>query len=281
MVNIIIKEEYQRQIYNTEQFPNGVVPKKWRLGDRQVEQWILPYTVHHIEDWAFAHCRNLKELWLPKRKLTAGQGILDGCDKLLRIVIYELTEEKIRIYKDEAELLAQAVRFAPIHDVLDVTDIGTEKWYDWLDEQICRYLDTPDDKGFDPFLAGGEEDYEDPANHVEYYRFLRQQEKSLVLLARLRNAKCLKAEQEEIYADYMSGHEEALLAILLEKREQAYSDLTLCGKQGVITLENVDNFLKKMDEPCFTESRAYLLHLKEEMRKQDTQGEIWEEWSLS
>ncbi|MDD6069383.1 MAG: hypothetical protein PUC12_01020 [Clostridiales bacterium] len=280
MVNTIVKEEYRKQIYDTEQFADGTVPKKWRLGDQQVEQLILPYTVHHIEDWAFAHCRNVKEIWLPKRKLTTGQGILDGCDNLLRIVVYELTEEKISIYEDEAELLACAVRFAPIYDVLDVTDIGTEKWYDWLDEQICRYLVAPDDKGFDPFLAGGEEDYEDPANHVEYYRFLRQQEKSLVLLARLGQGKYLKPEQEEIYGDYMSGHEEALLAVLLEKREQAYSDLAICGKLGVISLGNVDNFLKKMDEQCFTESRAYLLHLKEEMRKQDAKGEIWEAWSL-
>lgn len=280
MVNTIVKEEYQKQIYNIEQFPGGVVPKKWLLGDRQIEQLILPYTVNHIEDWAFAHCRNLKEIWLPKKRLTAGQGILDGCDKLLRIVIYEPMEDNIRVYEEEAELLAYALQFAPVGDVLDVTDIGTEKWYDWLDEQICGYLDTSDDKGFDPFLAGGEEDYEDPANHVEYYSFLRQQEKIAILLARLMQEKYLKPEQEENYAVYLSEHEEALLRVLLEKREQAYKCLSLCGKLSVITLENVDNFLRKMDEPCFTECRAYLLHLKDEEQKKDSQNGIWEEWSL-
>ncbi|MGN0152964.1 MAG: hypothetical protein ACI4A3_00825, partial [Lachnospiraceae bacterium] len=69
------KQEYLEQIYNKEQFADGIVPRKWRLGDRNTEQVILPYTIQYIDSWAFAHCRNLRELWLPKRKIAAGQGV--------------------------------------------------------------------------------------------------------------------------------------------------------------------------------------------------------------
>lgn len=274
------KQEYLEQIYNIEQFSDGIVPKKWWLGDRNIEQMILPYTVHCLDSWAFAHCRNLRELWLPKRKLEAGEGVFDACNSLSQIVVYDLVDEDIRFYQEEAELLAYAVKFAPVNEVLNLMDIGTKQWYDWMDRQICRYLETPDDKGFEPFLAGGEEDYESPENHIEGYMFLRRQEKISILFARFRQERFLSEEKRKRYAVYMSEQEDALLSVILSKREEAYEYLELCETQGTITVENVDWLLGQMDDFCYTESRAYLLHLKEEMRKASDQSEIWKEWSL-
>ncbi len=274
------KEECRKQIYNEQPFADGIVPRKYCLGSRRLRQVILPYNIHSIEDWAFAHCRDLRELWLPKKKIKVGQGILDGCNQLSKIIFYELNNGNIRFYEQEGELLACAEKFAPGNEVFDGTEIGTANWYEWLDRQICRYLRTPDDEGFDPFLAGGEEDYEEPENHLDYYMFARKQKKISVLFARFRQENYLSKERQEIYASYLSEQEEALFAVLLEKREQAYESLVLCEKQGVLTLENADRLLRKMVDPCYTESRGYLLHIREMMRQSDIQGKIWKEWDL-
>ncbi|MGN0152965.1 MAG: hypothetical protein ACI4A3_00830, partial [Lachnospiraceae bacterium] len=105
-------------------------------------------------------------------------------------------------------------------------------------------------------------------------------EKISVLFARFRQEKYLLQKQREFYAAYMAEQEEALCSVVRSKKEKAYGYLVVCEKQGVITLENVDWFLEKMEEPCYTESRAYLLHLKKDMRKSDVSKEIWKEWSL-
>ena len=59
-----------------------------------------------------------------------------------------------------------------------------------------EYINEPDDTGFNPFLAGGEEDYEDPENDPEYFKMNKRIKKCGFILERLKFDENIKKQND-------------------------------------------------------------------------------------
>lgn len=277
-----IRKEMYQQLKNISLFEEGIIPKKYQLGNRQLECMVVPCNVVKLCDWAFAHCKNLRKVWVPRTLTTIGQGVFEGCRQLEQIVVYEEKENScdkqgILVYEKEEKLLAQAVAFLPPKRALDFEELGTETWYRNLDADILRYLEEPDAEGFEPFLAGGEEDYGVPENHFDTYCFLKQQAKCRLLLTRLDNGLWIRETARVRYIEYLCEKQQALLAVVLGMRERAYFAVKLCTEMGILSANNADYYLDAMEELHFGEARAYLLGKKEEWNKESC---VWESFEL-
>ena len=67
---------------------NGSIPvtaigRKALMGNRRLQELILPETLARIEDWALAGCRRLKEVTMPRVHL--GKGVFQDCEGLRKI----------------------------------------------------------------------------------------------------------------------------------------------------------------------------------------------------
>ena len=48
----------------------------------------LPHSLEAVEDWGFAHMKNLREIALPAKMLTFGKQVFLGCDRLERVRLF-------------------------------------------------------------------------------------------------------------------------------------------------------------------------------------------------
>ena len=60
--NVVLPEKVNEK-------PLTVIGTKAFLSCRSIEQLVLPKTVDSIEDWAFAHMRNLREIVFPAKDI--------------------------------------------------------------------------------------------------------------------------------------------------------------------------------------------------------------------
>ena len=167
------------------------IPAKQNLGNRKLISDVIPQGVTGIGDWAYAYCVNLEEIAIPSSVRSLGRDVFTGCTALKRVYLYESG-----VYGEASKtgdtaglcagLNAIAVRFfsSPMEVLIpdvNVTACIMKKW----DEQCLEFLELPDDTGFSPFLAGGEEDYSEGEDQLTKYRQERQRSRAYVLFARL------------------------------------------------------------------------------------------------
>lgn len=262
------------------------IEKKQYLGNRNFVNVVVPSEVRTIEDWAFSHCKNMEIIWLPKKLEKLEQHVFDGCNRLKMINIYEnpfneFDISKVHYYKKEAGILAFAVchffHDVPEKGLLEFSDFPKPAWYRWYDGHLKEYIDEPEERGFLPFLAGGEEDYEEPDNNIEAYCQKRQQEKVEGIFLRLLTEEAI--QQEEVFISYIKSHQEAVVRVLMDMREEGIRILPLLLKYHILTADNIDVYLSSFEGSLFTECRAYLLHKKEELKKDKKNG-IWDQFQI-
>ncbi|MCR4716546.1 MAG: leucine-rich repeat domain-containing protein [Lachnospiraceae bacterium] len=184
----------------------SVIKKKEHLGDRKLTSETVGKDVQIIEDWAYAHCKGLREIYLPKGIKEISSKAFEGCDSLVNVYIYG--DNKEEILNDSPHLLAVAIASWP-EDTCDmiVNAADSLAFYRRLDERLIKYLAEADEVGFDPFLAGGEEDYEDEENDIDYYIFSKQVNKCVLIYERLlaENAGFFIDEvSKKCYLDYLA-----------------------------------------------------------------------------
>ena len=167
------------------------IPAKQNLGNRKLISDVIPQGVTGIGDWAYAHCVNLEEIAIPSSVRTLGRDVFTGCSALKRIYVYGngSYDEGVKTGDTAglcAGLNAVAVRFfsSPSEVLISDEDVTADKLKLW-DEQCLEYLELPDDTGFSPFLAGGEEDYSEGADQLTKYRQERQGNRAYVMFTRL------------------------------------------------------------------------------------------------
>lgn len=266
--------------------PDDTIRKKEYLGNRGMRHVVVPPYVKNVEAWAFSHCKNLKTIWLPKQLKKIEAKVFDGCNGLQRIYVYEnnSTEfdiSKVYYYETEAALLAFGARYflddIPDGKLFDFSHIAEPVWYQWYDDRLRAYIEEPDEKGFMPFLAGGEEDYEDPDNNMETYCSRRQQEKIDGILKRLWAGEGIR--HQETFISYIKNHQEATIKLLVKMREQSITGLSLLSRYNILTEDNIDLYLSSFEGSLFTECRAYLLHEKEKLLENKKDG-IWNRFEI-
>lgn len=169
------------------------IPKKAYLGDRKLTEVMVPYGVTELSDWAFAGCKNLELVLLPDTIQQIGKDVFLNCTRLKRLLIFDKKQETIfeegnvPLWNSresiEGELIMYAVCWLGIPETMILFFRNRRQFLKDIREQIASYLARPDDEGFDPFLAGGEEDYDDRESDPDYY-CRRERLKKVVLLGR-------------------------------------------------------------------------------------------------
>lgn len=210
------------------------IPAKAFLSCKTVEVLKLPESLEIIEDWAFAHAKNLKEIWLPAKNLRIGKKVFLGCESLERILFvnqgeYKTVEERNTDTKDKtiydgvSFFLGSVARLFPEdlgNKLLEkLGDAGnTSKQWDWLeeyDEALAAFLNRPDEDGFVPAFIGwfDVEDLDD-----QKLKFIKKHcaDKLFVAFQRLMFDRGLSEKNKALLEQYVLTHNEVLTELFLE-----------------------------------------------------------------
>ncbi len=171
------------------------IAKKVHFGDRNLTSEILPSDTTRIGDWAYARCRNLRKMAIPASLEWLGKDVFQDCDALNYVYSYDglgfAFPDQFDGCEESSQILAMlnacAVRFFPEPlPLLAESDSDTLKkaLRNW-DQRCSTFLDLPEDLGFRPFLAGGEEDYAESEEGYASHCSQKRMEKATVLCRRL------------------------------------------------------------------------------------------------
>jgi len=244
------------------------------LSCKAVERLVLPPTVKVVEDWAFAHMKNLKEIVLPAGEISFGRQVFLGCDGLKRVLFY--TVKNSLDYAETyilgelsgiGELWASMFRFFPQerleHPELVTDKEGCKTWLELYDEALELWLQKPDDDGFVPAFIGwfDVEDVDD-----QKARFIVQQKKYKIrlVLQRLRFQQKLSENHKLQLEEYLKKEDMLTELMFLDREEACSRDIHLFRvweQAGGLYPDRVGRLLEKVpeEEP---EIRGYLLKLQ-------------------
>lgn len=203
----------QETVVNLPDEVNGkkltVIGSKAFLSCKTVERLVLPASVKRVEDWAFAHMKQLRELVFPAREIIFGKQTFLGCDKLERVVLYEASK---RTGSDEIcpieemsgldRLWASMFRFFPqeslTHPENMICESGRRQWLSLYDGALEGFLRKPDDTDFEPAFIGWF-DVEDVDDQKQGYILKRRSHKVELVFQRL----VCGEEPEEQFRKYL------------------------------------------------------------------------------
>lgn len=258
------------------------IGKKAFFGEEQLRVLYLPQSVRKIEDWAFVHCSGLQELWIPRSFEELGKDVFLHTDHLNRIVVYDETG----IYEEEAVLTAATFTLWQNAEGLQLGAVGSKGWYEAFDQRLLRYLEEPDDQGFVPFLAGGEEDYEGVETDVEYYKGCRRRQKVRLVYERLRHSCYLETEGKKALVDYLQQHNRVgekadgsmaeTFFFLTELVDEAFEYYQIYTDLGLATRENIEFLVQAAQGNC-AELKAYLLRYQQQALPE---RDAWQQFTL-
>lgn len=241
-----------------------VISKKEYFNDKKLQQFKVDATVVEIGQWAFAHCVNLKEIWIPRSCEQIAPDCFVGCDALEQVVVYDETGEG----RTCARLLALCMKQFQEYGFYDVTKAGTKAWYDLLDARLLRWFNEDERQGFTPFLAGGEEDYIGKENDIDYYIKTVRYQKSTFAYERLLQETIVSDELKENLVAVLKTPE--AFAVLLKESVRQKSYYEILKQYDIITKDTLEQYMTMADE--VPEVKAWLL--------QETEGNGFGDFEL-
>ena len=244
------------------------------LGNRSLQQIILPNTIEWIGDWAFCNCAQLRSIEFPRRPIRLGKGIFAKSAKLYEIICGS-NQEKLPV---PGRLLAAAVTLLDAEYLLDMTRAGSIEWYGQLDNRLLALLMEPVENALKDLVYCAEEDM-----GAKQEACLEEQERRKAYMALLRLA----------YPEHMEkGTEDKLTAFLLDadglqtqsaweavKKAYGKEQLLFCDiilKINGIREENLSLVLEDLGDN-HVELKAYLLKAWERRGEQET---VWKMYVL-
>ncbi len=157
------------------------------MGDRKLVGVLLDADCEAVEDWAFANCVSLREIWLPVTISHVSEKAFLNCEALERIGLYDPAASDVSASPGCANpvLLALALKCFPREtDALIAAAKDETAFLQFLDLRLEAFLAEDDTLGFVPFLAGGEEDYA-TEEAAAAFRLRRQFLKTALIYERL------------------------------------------------------------------------------------------------
>ena len=263
-----------------------MISKKQFLGQKGLVSYVVPKGVTEIGDWAFARCRDLRWVAIPGGLKRIGKGAFAECDSLLEVFFYEgewngqgagSPGQKERM---TAGLMAGAFRF--FSDVQRLVsgerDPATDEARLAVWDELCvQFLKQPDETGFVPFLAGGEEDYADDGERLAgYCEEVRTVKAKLVYQRLLADRLCaetglgLEADRKAFYQAYLRGNDRAV-TVLMDLTGHFREAVELYEAAGLFEQENIGSLIARIPQDK-VELRALLVQRQE--------GNIWDEMRL-
>ena len=307
---LMTKEKYNEKMnkcHIPESIDGKTIERKTVLGNQKIESIFVPYGIRNIGDWAFAHCMKLKEVWLPDTLEELGRDIFQDDKMLEKIYLYSkrkkasdksALEDEYFVFEEAAGLVTFAVKCFEKSEYINNTllimqtnfetdsdnkfnDFKKKSWLNSFDEALLEYINEPDDTGFNPFLAGGEEDYEDPENDPEYFKMNKRIKKCGFILERLKFDENIKKQNDydhsKIYGlyegeddsikhfvEYMKANKEEAIRFIVEKKQESYGYLKIYAGYGLIEEEEITELLETFLDDDYIESKAYLIKYKED-----------------
>ena len=242
------------------------IDKKEYLGRTDLAEFVVPCTVCEIGDWAFAQCAGLKRIAIPKGVKAMGKGVFDGCDLLEAIYVYgaEDTEFKFRSCSKEEKALAEmcvyAFKYFQSPDLSDLSAVGSEAWIRAWDEACIRFLEAEDDEGFSPFLAGGEEDYDEQLSDRAYYEHERRRKKAAVSIERMLAEPFFSMEErvKEKYETFLSRHGSEVCEVMAGVTHDIRIMVLLFGHIGLLDGDRGNRLLETIPDTA-VELRSLLM----------------------
>lgn len=255
------------------------INKKQFYGDRNLVSYSVPETVTEIGDWAFARCRKLKRIAIPRKIKRIGREAFAECESLVAAYFYEgHWNEAWDDPGTEGELMALAMRYFPeVQRVVsgmqeseltvDMAAADASGWLRGWDEACGRFLQRPDEEGFVPFLAGGEEDYADDGESLAAHCRKAQLTKAKMAYRRLL-ADQIGAERgfglpEELRLFYQAALREndGDFAVFMDLEDHFREAARIYEAVGILTQEKIGGLLERLPEDL-VELRALLMGKK-------------------
>lgn len=228
---------------NIEGLPVTIIGKKAFLAARELKELVLPECVAAIQDWAFASCRSLETITLPRKKIEIGQGILKDCARLRRIITVGMEtgndsdtnsdsdantdseantdsdansdsdanpDSDVNADSDTAAavsyLLAAVMNKLDAFYLFDPLAAGSEGWLEQWDARMLALIGQEDAEGFSKMLLCGEEDYGSRDNNLDYYVEQKRRFKVRLAMLRLMNDIGLKPSARDRLLAYLQAH---------------------------------------------------------------------------
>lgn len=241
--------------HDGEQIQVSIIGKKAFLGNNSLTKVILPATVTHVENWAFAQCENLRQLVLGHA--TFGKGVFDGCIDLENVCVNMTTPNSL------SALLA-AINYLPGAEyLLYDSHIGTEQWFLKWDSKLNEFLAEDDEEGYTNLVLCGEEDIQ---RSVPGYISDKKKTKSKLCFIRLLNSENLSEHMRENFSRYILAHvkgchSDEAWQLILEQYGNSMKHYQLLDTLGAIRKDNIDFMLIDMGEKN-AEAKAYLINYK-------------------
>lgn len=230
-----------------------VIKKKQFMGDKSLRSYVVPEGTKEIGEWAFASCRELARVAIPASVEKIGREAFANCDKLRAVSWYRESAGEV----DELEsLMAIALRFfgGDAGELAARRKDGSKAWLAVWDKACKDFLESSDEEGFRPFLAGGEEDYDDETTRREDFCRNIRRRKALAILTRLLNS----GEGETTYFLERFRENDMALDVLLDEMPEPAKALEVYEKAGLLTRENRKWLLDRLPEGS-VEMKALLL----------------------
>lgn len=246
-----------------QQVPVAIIGMKAFLSCKTVEKLILPETLETVEDWGFAHMKNLREITLPAKKIAFGKQVFLGCDRLRRILLTADTE----LYAGIPFFLASMFRFFPEGGLENLEMAGAEEGqWEWLaayDKALNGYIDRPDDYGFEPAFIGWF-DIEDVDDQKNNYMLEQRKNKIRLALQRLRYGEGLSGKDRDFLQQFLCRENELTEELFLDETEELGGEIafyTVWQEAGGLDCERAGRLLDRLPETQ-PEIRAYLLKIQ-------------------
>ena len=183
--------------------PVTVIDKKAFLSDRYLHEVTVPDTVTHIGEWAFAGCRHLRSVSVP-RGIGVANGAFKDCTDLRRVDLRD--GQTTSAHSDTGYLLAAVIQLMDDRYLFDLKGAGSPDWLANWDMRLDSIMSEPDEEGFSALLACGEEDYEGRDNTLDAYLTRRRRRKIRLCLVRLMHDHGLNEERRARLGAYLYEH---------------------------------------------------------------------------
>jgi hypothetical protein len=176
------------------------------LSHKEIHKLALPDSVEHIDDWAFAHMHNLRELHLPARNIRFGKKVFLDCNNL----------EQICLFPDRSSnpglpyFLASAITVFNDISLLDpIAAASVQSNADWMqayDKLLIEYLQKDDAFGFEPIFYGWFNDEDADVTQLPNYLKTQRHHKTRLTFLRLQYDLHLSASNRAVLHAYLCSH---------------------------------------------------------------------------
>ncbi len=145
--------EVREGVLDLAKAPLTNIESKAFWSQRAIRHCIMPASIEHIGDWAFAKCVNLSTVRFSCKHHPGlfGRDVFSGCEELISIEFSDMSKETSR-------LLALCANKLPFDHLIRSDDIGEKTWYEKWDISLLGVLASDDAAAKMSAVLCGEED---------------------------------------------------------------------------------------------------------------------------